>query len=207
MGFFVVGYMCREHENELEQSIRRHIVMDSMEVLRTNDRGGYTVPAEGLYPFQVQISFLLTSLSQNPKFLHCSNQVLFILKFENFRVFDLSLNQKKNPAFFKNLKAAIENFSFFQCFDPHECLKPVFLDSLLSDKSKSEQTHLLFICNPRLQNKFFCWVPRVYNFCQMITSQSQVLEILDFSLIGFLDSVGYKILMDSLFVCLDCSKW
>lgn len=35
----------------------------------------------------------------------------------------------------------------------------------------------------------------------MITSQSQVLEILDFSLIGFLDSVGYKILMDS-FVCL-----
>jgi hypothetical protein len=40
----------------------------------------------------------------------------------------------------------------------------------------------------------------VYNFCQMITSQSQVLEILDFSLIGFLDSVGYKILIDS-FVC------
>jgi hypothetical protein len=63
VGFFVVGYMCRENENELEQSIRRHIVMDSMEVLRTNDRGGYTVPAQGLYPFQVQISFLLTSLS------------------------------------------------------------------------------------------------------------------------------------------------
>ncbi len=63
MGFFVVGYMCREHENELEQSTRDQIVKDSMEVLRSNDRGGYTVPAEGLYPFQVQISFLLTSLS------------------------------------------------------------------------------------------------------------------------------------------------
>jgi hypothetical protein len=63
VGFFVFGYMCREHENELEQSSRTHIVRDSMDVLRTNERGGYTVPAEGLYPFQVQISFLLTSLS------------------------------------------------------------------------------------------------------------------------------------------------
>ncbi len=63
MGFFVVGYMCRENENELQKSIRNHIVTDSMEVLRSNDRGGYTVPAQGLYPFQVQISFLLTSLS------------------------------------------------------------------------------------------------------------------------------------------------
>jgi hypothetical protein len=55
--------MCREHESELEQSTRNQIVKDSMEVLRSNDRGGYTVPAQGLYPFQVQISFLLTSLS------------------------------------------------------------------------------------------------------------------------------------------------
>jgi len=47
---FTLGHI--EDENELEQSIRGHIAQDSMEVLRTNDRGGYTIPAEGLYPFQ-----------------------------------------------------------------------------------------------------------------------------------------------------------
>eukprot|EP00850_Spirogloea_muscicola_P000822 SM000003S11067 [mRNA] locus=s3:623499:626531:- [translate_table: standard] len=36
----------------LEQSVRSHIVDESMDVLRMNDLGGYTIPAKGLYPFQ-----------------------------------------------------------------------------------------------------------------------------------------------------------
>ena len=55
----IVGMLvvCRSHEDHEEQSEeegkRANIVRESMEVLRMNDRGGYTVPAEGLYPFQV----------------------------------------------------------------------------------------------------------------------------------------------------------
>lgn len=45
--------MCRKSQDELEKSARAHMVQESMEVLRMNDRGGYTVPAENLYPFQV----------------------------------------------------------------------------------------------------------------------------------------------------------
>lgn len=99
------------------------------------------------------------SLSYSPPSLRTRNSFIAQIKFclsSSLRIlgFLILAPIKKNPAFFKNLKAAIKNFSFFQCFDPHECLKPVFLDSLLSDKSKSEQTHLLFICNPRHQNNF-----------------------------------------------------
>lgn len=39
-------------EDTLEESVREHIVQESMEVLRSNDLGSYTVPAKGLYPFQ-----------------------------------------------------------------------------------------------------------------------------------------------------------
>lgn len=42
-------------EDQSEEEKRAAIVRESMEVLRMNDRGGYTVPAEGLYPFQVRI--------------------------------------------------------------------------------------------------------------------------------------------------------
>lgn len=37
---------------DADEEIREHIVERSIEVLRMNDRGGYTVPAKGLYPFQ-----------------------------------------------------------------------------------------------------------------------------------------------------------
>jgi len=47
---FSTGHI--NNEEELEGYVRAHVVRDSMEVLRKNDRGGYTVPAEGLYPFQ-----------------------------------------------------------------------------------------------------------------------------------------------------------
>ncbi|KAG0627568.1 hypothetical protein M758_2G211000 [Ceratodon purpureus] len=45
-------FSSTEHLNpdaQLEEDAR---VRDSIQVLRMNDRGGYTVPAEGLYPFQ-----------------------------------------------------------------------------------------------------------------------------------------------------------
>ncbi|XP_024386377.1 mannosylglycerate hydrolase MGH1 [Physcomitrium patens] len=47
---FSVGHL--EYEERLEEDVRSHIVRNSIHVLRMNDRGGYTVPAEGLYPFQ-----------------------------------------------------------------------------------------------------------------------------------------------------------
>ena len=46
--------VCRKSQDDLEKNARAHMVQDSMEVLRMNDRGGYTVPAENLYPFQVR---------------------------------------------------------------------------------------------------------------------------------------------------------
>ncbi|KAJ7178898.1 hypothetical protein O6H91_22G068300 [Diphasiastrum complanatum] len=39
-------------EQELDEHARTQIVEDSIYVMRMNDFGGYTVPAQGLYPFQ-----------------------------------------------------------------------------------------------------------------------------------------------------------
>lgn len=49
----IESFASREYEERLEEDVRSHIVRNSIHVLRMNDRGGYTVPAEGLYPFQV----------------------------------------------------------------------------------------------------------------------------------------------------------
>ena len=51
-------HLHRKPEAQLDEDVRSHIVRDSIRVLRMNDRGGYTVPAEGLYPFQVTNSHL-----------------------------------------------------------------------------------------------------------------------------------------------------
>ncbi|KAJ7284301.1 hypothetical protein O6H91_Y338700 [Diphasiastrum complanatum] len=39
-------------EEQLENDVRAHIVEEAIRVLRSNDYGHYTVPAQGLYPFQ-----------------------------------------------------------------------------------------------------------------------------------------------------------
>ena len=39
--------------SQLELTVREHVVEAAMDILRNNDLGGYTVPAKGLYPFQV----------------------------------------------------------------------------------------------------------------------------------------------------------
>ncbi|KAG0570884.1 hypothetical protein KC19_6G194700 [Ceratodon purpureus] len=58
LGLFSIGDSLSHEEHSehsehcSEEDKRASIVRESMEVLRMNDRGGYTVPAEGLYPFQ-----------------------------------------------------------------------------------------------------------------------------------------------------------
>ncbi|BBN15706.1 mannosylglycerate hydrolase [Marchantia polymorpha subsp. ruderalis] len=45
-------FSMREPEEDLEGSARLPIVEESIECLRRNDYGGYTIPAHNLYPFQ-----------------------------------------------------------------------------------------------------------------------------------------------------------
>lgn len=43
----------RAVQKQLKEAVREHTVEEAMAVLRANDLGGYTIPASGLYPFQV----------------------------------------------------------------------------------------------------------------------------------------------------------
>eukprot|EP00897_Mesotaenium_endlicherianum_P000330 jgi/Mesen1/10298/ME000079S09719 len=55
-GLFSVVDMAPIMAGTVELNAREQVVESSMDVLRMNDLGGYTVPAKGLYPFQTHVT-------------------------------------------------------------------------------------------------------------------------------------------------------